>query len=258
MDRLDCTAFARAARATCEVLGSDSGVTASSSQDLIGELKNVLHAYAQLRHSQRAGHPTDGDRSGDSFTIFDTALGSFAAQLDVAANALHMALLGCYKHINEQARPTTVQEVVSYAHRIRWTTFAPIDWQPQSGVQPPPPAPQSWHMQSSLLYNWRSLHPQAQPRESTRAAAEVKVKPPELPPIPEGWRPGDPIPGLPQLLQLPDQKGSASHPGQEAIVQDSRPGQLVDAKIGDFGLILNPDLEVADDDSESDYSDDDY
>ena len=135
-----------------------------------------------------------------------------------------------------------LSDILSYAHRISYTTFAPPEFgagqAPLRGALPP--APQEEQMRSSQLYNFASLDvglpkvvesneksvepmiepPAPQPIESNPLANLASILhpnimvpsgwkpgmpvelPSDLPVPPPGWKPGDPVP-LPPLASIP-------------------------------------------------------
>lgn len=127
----------------------------------------------------------------------------------------------------EESSSTTVasqlklSEVISYAHRISYTTFAP----PEFGAGGPlrgalPPAPQEDQMRASQLYAFADLdvglpktakdkekeiepliENPALPPSDAMAAAIKGLLPPNIT-IPPGWKPGMPV-ELPTDLPLP-------------------------------------------------------
>ncbi|KGN54188.1 mediator of RNA polymerase II transcription subunit 4 [Cucumis sativus] len=130
---------------------------------------------------------------------------------------------------NESLCSTTVasqlrlSDILSYAHRISYTTFAPPEFgagqAPLRGALPP--APQDEQMRASQLYNFANLDvglPKAV--ESTEKTIEPMIEPPApvrpdanplaaiqglLPPnitVPSGWKPGMPV-ELPGDLPMP-------------------------------------------------------
>ncbi|KAK9809665.1 hypothetical protein WJX73_002030 [Symbiochloris irregularis] len=67
----------------------------------------------------------------------------------------------------DQASPEFVQQVITYAHKLCFTTFAPPGYSQQTPLRHfRPPAPQEWQMHSSLL------HAFARKEEARQAAAE--------------------------------------------------------------------------------------
>lgn len=133
---------------------------------------------------------------------------------------------------NESLCSTTVasqlklSDILSYAHRISYTTFAPPEFgagqAPLRGALPP--APQEEQMRASQLYNFADLDvglPKAV--ETTEKTIEPMIEPPApvptdanplanlaaiqglLPPnitVPSGWKPGMPV-ELPRDLPMP-------------------------------------------------------
>lgn len=133
-----------------------------------------------------------------------------------------------------------LSDILSYAHRISYTTFAPPEFgagqAPLRGAMPP--APQEEQMRASQLYNFADLDV-GLPKEveSKEKIVEAIVEPPPqvdtnavvdlsafqglLPPPgwkpgmpvqlpidmpikpPPGWKPGDPVPLPPMELQIP-------------------------------------------------------
>jgi hypothetical protein len=120
----------------------------------------------------------------------------------------------------------------------------------------------------------------AQASEAARAAAEAAALArarealPDLPPgiaIPEGWRPGDPIPqelmeaffagGAPPSAAAAAPAGQPQQQQQQQQQEAAKPPPLSPVQKGmpapDFGLALNEDLEVEEEYSSEEYSDDD-
>ncbi|XP_050385265.1 mediator of RNA polymerase II transcription subunit 4-like [Argentina anserina] len=126
-----------------------------------------------------------------------------------------------------------LSDIMSYAHRISYTTFAPPDF--GAGQAPLraalPPAPQDEQMRASQLYHFANLDvglpktveseektfdaimepPPPQPTEYNQQAGMAPLQgilPPNftIPAPPPGWKPGDPVP----LDSLPTQvRGNA-------------------------------------------------
>ncbi|PON91818.1 Mediator complex, subunit Med [Trema orientale] len=119
-----------------------------------------------------------------------------------------------------------LSDILFYAHRISYTTFAPPEFgagqAPLRGALPP--APQEEQMRASQLYNFASLDV-GLPKlvESEEKAVEPMIEPPAPPPaepnplsnlaaiqgllhpnitVPSGWKPGMPV-KLPSELPLP-------------------------------------------------------
>lgn len=65
--------------------------------------------------------------------------------MELLAKGLHSTLDACegYAAASGSAAGLSPQDILSYAHRLRWTTFAPL----LAGGPTEPPAPQQWHMQ---------------------------------------------------------------------------------------------------------------
>ena len=125
-------------------------------------------------------------------------------------------------HEQQRSLPS-VESILSYAHRLRYTTFA------HAGLVSLPPAPQPAQMLNSTLFR-HSLARAAEARPSTTASAHPDATQKatsaeaatadnpiatssagisallssELPPMPDGWKPGDPLPSFPSGFQLPE------------------------------------------------------
>lgn len=109
-----------------------------------------------------------------------------------------------------------LSDIVSYAHRISYTTFAPPDFgagqAPLRGALPP--APQDEQMRVSQLYSVDDIHlPKLAAQDDDKASISMVETPantnvpaiPVLPPniiIPSGWKPGMPV-ELPTDLPVP-------------------------------------------------------
>ncbi|KHN10595.1 Putative mediator of RNA polymerase II transcription subunit 4 [Glycine soja] len=114
-----------------------------------------------------------------------------------------------------------LSDILSYAHRISYTTFAPPEFgagqAPLRGALPP--APQEEQMRASQLYNFADLDVGLPKEVETKEKiVEAIVEPPPqvdtnavpnlsafqgmLPPMPPGWKPGMPV-QLPIDLPLP-------------------------------------------------------
>eukprot|EP00873_Tetraselmis_striata_P003482 jgi/Tetstr1/423746/TSEL_014378.t1 len=182
------------------------------------------------------------------------------------------------------------KEVVAYAHKISYTTFAP-----PSGSQAcfRPPAPQDWQLMRSKLHaharkmaaleaSQRAEQAAAAPalaaaRASSVAEAAGKVEPAgqgqsaAVPAMPPGWKPGDPLPDIiPQMPPgwkpgdpLPELDAPLpAHPA--SALPTAVPAQAVAAapsppEAPDLGLFLNPEMVYDDDEyvSESEDSESD-
>lgn len=120
------------------------------------------------------------------------------------------------------ASKLNLSEILSYAHRISYTTFAPPDFgagqAPLRGALPP--APQDEQLRASQLYHFANLDvglPKTLDSEEKTIDAIIEPPPPQpteynqppfqglLPPnitIPSGWKPGMPV-ELPTDLPVP-------------------------------------------------------
>eukprot|EP01098_Paradermamoeba_levis_P013598 TRINITY_DN6233_c0_g1_i1.p1 TRINITY_DN6233_c0_g1~~TRINITY_DN6233_c0_g1_i1.p1 ORF type:complete len:321 (-),score=84.96 TRINITY_DN6233_c0_g1_i1:194-1156(-) len=108
------------------------------------------------------------------------------------------------------------QELIQYAQLISTTTSAPMDWVP-------PQLPQNMHLPVPTDDQWRGgwlFNKELQEENKNKVNAilyphlkqqtvETKdfVLPPGLPPLPAGWKPGDPILGLGLGLPPPPPPG---------------------------------------------------
>lgn len=170
----------------------------------------------------------------------DASLLAFANKLKEAERALDM-LVDDYSYCRRQKRSkvedgsdsstTTIathlklSDILSYAHKISYTTFAPPEF--GAGLAPLrgalPPAPQEEQMRASQLYNFADLDvglpktdvakermveplieaPASQPKE-TNPLGNLAGIPGLLPNIvvPSGWKPGMPV-ELPTDIPLP-------------------------------------------------------
>ncbi|XP_031493478.1 mediator of RNA polymerase II transcription subunit 4 [Nymphaea colorata] len=130
-----------------------------------------------------------------------------------------------------------LSDILSYAHRISYTTFAPPEFgagqAPLRGALPP--APQEEQLRASQLYQFANLDvglpPESEAAEKkVEALIEAPPPPPPAPPalsnmlippipsgwqpgmpielpsdipiVPPGWKPGDPVP-LPPVVEVP-------------------------------------------------------
>ncbi|XP_010553019.1 PREDICTED: mediator of RNA polymerase II transcription subunit 4-like [Tarenaya hassleriana] len=179
-----------------------------------------------------------------------------------------------------------LKDILSYAHRISYTTFAPPEFgagqAPLRGALPP--APQDEQMRASQLYNFADLDvgiPKS--TESDEKKVEALMEPPRpsgpvdisaiqglLPPniaVPSGWKPGMPV-ELPKDLPMPP---PGWKPGDPVVLP---PLESIPAARGDEqqplvprpppGLHRAPEviqvrpvqLDILEDDDSSDYSSD--
>ncbi|GLT29895.1 hypothetical protein SLA2020_047290 [Shorea laevis] len=161
-----------------------------------------------------------------------------------------------------------LSDILSYAHRISYTTFAPPEFgagqAPLRGALPP--APQEEQMRASQLYNFADLDV-GLPRtdESKEKTIEPFMEPP--PPVdadplsqlkaalkvPPGWKPGMPV-DL-QDLPLPSSLPSSLPPLESFPVRPIPPPVL--QRPPETIQVRHVDLEIGDtDDDSSDYSGD--
>ncbi|XP_061998078.1 mediator of RNA polymerase II transcription subunit 4-like [Rosa rugosa] len=182
-----------------------------------------------------------------------------------------------------------LSDILSYAHRISYTTFAP----PEFGAgQAPlrgslPPAPQEEHMRASQLYNFANLDV-GLPKtvDSTEKTIEAIMEPPHpapteanqapnfgalqgrLPPnitIPSGWKPGMPV-ELPTDFPMPPpgwKPGDpvplppvGSLPVPKVEDQHLRPKPQAMHKPQEPIQVMHVELDIPDQDDSSDYSSD--
>ncbi|OVA12172.1 Mediator complex [Macleaya cordata] len=181
-----------------------------------------------------------------------------------------------------------LSDVLSYAHRISYTTFAP----PELGAgQAPlrgalPPAPQEEQMRASQLYNFADLDVGLPKIESKDKTIETLMEPPALPPtennplvdlaavqglippqltVPSGWRPGMPVelpsdfpilppPGWKPGDEVPLPPLGALVPGK---IEDQQPRPVVrmPTKVPEPIQVRHVELDInPDSDDSSDYS----
>lgn len=242
-------------------------------------------------------------------------LDSHVLSLASAVSKSSALLKECKSMVQPQPPAPSPQEILAYAHQLRYTTFA------HAGLVSQPPAPQQAQMLNSTLFHYSQQRaadamptaltgtaaasakpeppPQAQPQPQQQAQAQAQAADAaastlplslhNLPPMPAGWKPGDPLPEFPAGFQLPnnipamppgwqpgdavalpaDQVGTGVRPmdidgGGAAAAGPSerqpaaadqaaavaRPAQPA-VKPELLSFILNPDLEVADDDYSS-------
>ncbi|KAF9593409.1 hypothetical protein IFM89_022688 [Coptis chinensis] len=159
----------------------------------------------------------------------DSALLSFTKKIKEAEHVLDVLVddYSDYRHSKRSKSAIgtlhTLSDILSYAHRISYTTFAPPEFGagqgPLRGALPP--APQEEQMRASLLYAFTDLdvglpkvveteersidalvEPSAmQPSEGIDLAAIKGLIPSQFT-VPSGWQPGMPV-ELPSGLPLP-------------------------------------------------------
>ena len=218
---------------------------------------------------------------------------AYAMELRASTSALQASIDAARSsdHVSLPADgATTASDVVDYARRISYTTFAPAGYEPGGPLHGiVPPAPQDEHFAASHLARHAA---EAEAREAARAArAEVakeasanaaagKTPPLEkiiellrswkpgqpwpagIPPPPPGWKPGDPL-----VLGGPPEGGAEKAaeneaPAEGATTKPTPPKPSRPTKVVPFvQLDLNPDMDDESDDFEevsgSDHSDSD-
>ncbi|GAQ84066.1 Hydroxyproline-rich glycoprotein family protein [Klebsormidium nitens] len=188
----------------------------------------------------------------------------------------------------EGQRRIAIGDIVSYAHKISYSTFAPPSFITNQELPPgfQPPAPQAEHMRASALYQFSDEElgfrpvPSATPLElkapePSASAPEALPKPPpgwkpgmpvELPPMPPGWKPGMELPPPPLALANLPPMPPGWKPGDPVplpVVQPQIPPperlrpQAQPIQVAHVDLDLNPDLEGGFYSSESEDEDDD-
>ncbi|CAD7697929.1 unnamed protein product [Ostreobium quekettii] len=154
--------------------------------------------------------------------------------------------------------PENVKEIITFAHKLCYTTFAPPGFQSGDPLHLfRPPAPQEQQFRNSALYSFAEKAGRAGGSQLPKQVDGANFADP-LPSFepPPGWKPGDPLPGQASPEGSYDQTSSSaeatsSSEGGKAASQDDGGG------IG-FDFILNPDLEVVDEEvSSEDSSSDD-
>ncbi|KAL4189399.1 hypothetical protein AMTRI_Chr08g165240 [Amborella trichopoda] len=227
---------ASSASTTKEILSLISSTQSQLSEAII-EVQEALDLEEAKRKLARETH------------LKDSAMLAFAKKVKQSEQ-----LLGClvedyedYRKPKKRFKPNSQSEdscdsylklsdILSYAHRISYTTFAPPEF---GSVQAPPlrgalpPAPQEEQMRASQLYQFADLDvglPQkeetikptlsgidlVEPMVDVKAIQGLIVPPPmpsgwkpgmpieigDVPIVPPGWKPGDPVP-LPPVVEVP-------------------------------------------------------
>mmetsp|Transcript_17305 Transcript_17305/g.37339 ORF Transcript_17305/g.37339 Transcript_17305/m.37339 type:complete len:312 (+) Transcript_17305:3-938(+) len=284
--------------------------TGHRDQEVLDQFKHILAFNNVLRR-----RCNDAGLFGQNDSVHTQAqqqkcndvLQGLRAQLDILAQSLsdtledvHSSFIAPRKKLKTASLGLPTQlpapvDVLSYAHKLRYTTFA------RAGIVSLPPAPQQAQMYNSTLYKYSQEHPVLPdplvkaPLPAPAAPAPAAATAPsllgmEVPPMPPGWKPGDPVPDFPEGYQLPLDMaamppmppgwkpgdpiplppglgmmdlGMAARPAPEAPAADEdmsqpAPAPPPSAPRIDLSFILNPDMEVADDYSSDEDSDDDY
>lgn len=208
-----------------------------------------------------------------------------------------------HSQLTSSQLPLDLRAVLQYAHKIAYTSYAPLGHDPSQPLPQNfrPPNPQEWQLRASQLHQFQAEcdHKKAEEQADSRpmpseasqgASSGVTPQLPsglKLPPMPKGWKPGMPIPGLDELLSadgvglqtaaLPAATPSAL-PLQQATVPavQSATGQFPVAQVHETpaqdlqqaaqpamrpapfvpDFVLNPTLEAVEEEySSSDYSD---
>jgi len=254
----------------------------------------ILRALVE-RHG-RSG--TDG--GGDLDDFLKKVLGILQRGMDAAGEKLdltdQLSLLG-----KGTSGAEGWKDLVSYAHKLSFTTFAPPNFvagDPRWGVvgpfvQPPgsstgfwhfsPPAPQKWHLDASVLYDY-----QAQPRQQLVAKSEGEAAAGAAPASPDqdkrgaatGAAAGAGREGQPVATTAPEEKGEIEAGGKKPIAEGESKAKVAAGPAEEqekkkepspappptqqqqqnynpllsnmVDFVLNPDLEVADLDEEED------
>ena len=211
---------------------------------------------------------------------------SFSTELRDARRGLQAAIddARSMDHVSlPAAGPVSAKDVVDYARRISYTTFAPIGYEPGAplfGIVPP--APQDEHFAASHLARHAAVVKQ---REASRVADAIVVEearkaavagdmppletviallsrwkpgepwPPGIPPPPPGWKPGDPLHiGAASASAPGAKKTEPEKPKQkvdEKAEHDAAPAPPKPRKVVPFvQLDLNPDMDDASDEFE--------
>ena len=215
----------------------------------------------------------------------DAKLLAFAAELRDAAVGLQTAVDAArgMDHVSLPADgAVSASDVVDYARRISYTTFAPAGYEPGAplyGIVPP--APQDEHFAASHLARH---HARVEAREKARVAEaavaeEARKKstagampplekviellstwkpgqpwPVGIPPPPPGWKPGDPLQiGADADAEpaAPAKTSPGKKPSAERAPAPAPPPALKPRKVVPFvQLDLNPDMDDASDEFE--------
>ncbi|KAE8099520.1 hypothetical protein FH972_017496 [Carpinus fangiana] len=234
----------------------------------------------------------------------DSALLAFANKLKDAERVLDI-LVDDYSDYRRPKRPkleddmeedssctTTVasqlklSDILSCAHRISYTTFAPPEFgagqAPLRGALPP--APQEEQMRASQLYSFADLDVGLPKAEESEKTIEAIIEPPAaqpaevnplanlsaiqglLPPnitVPSGWKPGMPV-ELPINIPMPPPGWKPGDPvplppsGPRADEQQLRPIAPSQHKPPETIQVRHVELDILDqDDDSSDYSSED-
>ncbi|GMH36891.1 hypothetical protein BSKO_04764 [Bryopsis sp. KO-2023] len=161
--------------------------------------------------------------------------------------------------------PENVAAICSYAHKICYTSFAPLDYKVGEPLRLfKPPAPQEQQMAVSQLYPFAEKHQSSVPSSTVKSGLSPKLGPGID--VPVDWKLGDPLPGASdapapeqpsseQQQQLGEDSKTASNSKTQGATADQEPVE----EEAEVDFILNPDLDVVEDDESSEeYSEDDW
>jgi len=148
-----------------------------------------------------------------------------------------------------------VSEIVAYGHKISYTTSAPPGWVPTQIAVFKPPAPQDENIRMGLLYSTLEsdiMHHfgfEAAENQLQQTQVAVQTSPTSMqnvavstviPPMPKGWKPGDPIVVPPPLKGW--KPGDPVYP----FGAPTQPESIISSTNTNtntmFNLDLNPDL----------------
>lgn len=168
--------------------------------------------------------------------------------------------------------PEDVQTVLNYSHKLAYSSHAPlVDYENPYAGPFQPPMPTIAHMQFSKLQETARLRAEQEEKrlqaEKAKASRQRQqsIPLPEMPAMPAGWKPGDPIPLPPagwrpgDPIQLDAMKASVkvseTAPPKAQVAQDIEEEPMLDLDAGiDDDFVLNAEAVASD---SEDYSDDD-
>lgn len=239
-------------------------------------LAEVANAIANIEHKGEDAKPKSFNGFSRRDAVVTAALIESSEALRSAVVKLQTAIDECEPLADDSGSlilesSERVRQVVEYAHRLAYTSFAPPGFIPgRTQLRHfKPPAPQDLQFRASQLHKieqeWQERHlksklarlhvPQTLPveklaaRPSKMQVLERKdvLEPPtlmkDLPPMPPGWKPGDPIPGLPPIPPYVEKPPTKPQPLSAAF---------------DFALNPEMDIQFGVSDSEEESSDDSF
>ena len=161
----------------------------------------------------------------------------------------------------------TPESIIAYAHTLRYTTFA------HAGLISQPPAPQQAQMCNSVLFRYShgqaaTAQPSVPLNDASQGATSTSDTFMDMD-IPDGWKPGDPLPSFPSSIQLgiqPPEMPAGWKPGDPIPGLDSLEGTIKQqptlqpsatiSRQERLSFILNPEYDVSeesdDENSEAD------